>query len=129
MKGVSNGTAVGYLMGSAADGKCAICIEEFGGKKVSKLACNHAYHSHCLKGWEQQQKKNRHIFTCPECRSIIKPESDSRQCSKCVLCCLITITVPVVGILIGAVLGYIGSMLYCAWMCYGLIRDKLSETS
>lgn len=47
--------------------KCVICQEEFKENEiVSKLGCNHIYHSNCIRQWLKSNKK------CPFCMQEIK---------------------------------------------------------
>jgi hypothetical protein len=55
---------------------CCICLEPLAtadaktdeGGDVEALECGHAFHAHCIRGWETEQK-NRAEQVCPICRS------------------------------------------------------------
>ena len=51
--------------------KCAICTEVFEkDEKVSKLGCEHVFHSECLIPWLEIQN------TCPNCRFMLPKEKE-----------------------------------------------------
>lgn len=48
------------------DKECVICLDVFKkDEKISKLDCNHIYHTECIKSWFTNN------LSCPMCRRII----------------------------------------------------------
>ncbi len=46
---------------------CVICHNAYlAGQRITKLLCNHQYHTHCIETWLTQQSDH-----CPYCRTVV----------------------------------------------------------
>lgn len=45
---------------------CIVCWSEYEeGEKIRNLSCNHMFHSKCIRGWLEMDKK------CPVCKQVV----------------------------------------------------------
>ncbi|XP_015964968.1 probable E3 ubiquitin-protein ligase XERICO [Arachis duranensis] len=66
------------------DAECAICLEKFGhGNEDSSVAvvrtnCSHVFHDHCMFHWLRGCANCQSPYSCPLCRCIIFPNSQTQ---------------------------------------------------